>query len=107
VCVNIPTMQPPKACYNITINRLNKQPNQAVQLTPLARPEPGRDLGRQSATACPHADTQQAGEPERMARLLVPRWSAARTLPLPVVPTPVPIHTPASGAADRQRSVAM
>jgi hypothetical protein len=83
-------------------------PNQAVQLTPLARPSPGRDF---SGKARPPVGRFANGLPrlERTSSSTgVSRHyggGLAHCLLL-VVPTPRSPSTPASGAANRQRSVA-
>ena len=79
----------------------NRPPNQAVQLTPLARLLGWARFTRQSATAYWHPDNAQLPDTSGEATFLLLQWSAARTLPGNCLcPTSSTLQTPASGAVD-------
>jgi len=83
------------------------QPNQGVQLTPLARLVGWARFTRQSATACWQHDNPQPSAVPGNPALLVPHRSAARALPGNcLVRRSSTLQTPASGAADARRCAA-
>jgi len=83
---------------------LKKQPNQGVQLTPLARFVGWTQFTRQNATACWRTDNAQSPAASAKSASSALHGSAARALPgtcLFSVSSTLP--TPASGAADARR----
>jgi len=76
-------------------------PNQAVQLTPLARLLGWARFTRQSAPACWQRDHPQPSDVAGSPAFLALQGSAARALPGSyLVPASYSLPTPASGAAD-------
>jgi len=90
--------------YKLLRKRNPEQPNQGVQLTPLARPVGWARSTRQNATACWHHNIPQPSHVSSNPTLLALHRSAIRALPGTYrVPPSSTLHTPASGAADARR----
>jgi len=80
-------------------------PNQAVQLTPLARYVGWAQFTRQSAPAYWHPRNAQPSDAAGVPAFHALQGSAARTWPGScLLPWSSTLHTPASGAADARRS---
>jgi len=81
-----------------------QQPNQGVQLTPLARLVGWAQFTRQSAPACWQYDNPQPSVYRANPMRPALHGSAARTLPGSCLSPPSStLQTPASGAADARR----
>jgi len=85
------------------IQEKTTRPNQAVQLTPLARLLGWARFTRQNAPACWHHNNTQPSDIPGNPTHVASQGSAARALPGSCLCSlSCTLHTPASGAADSQ-----